>query len=242
MVCIKLLLKNSAKRRSACMLLLAGFQAPFAYADHQESICHGASSQGSLEHGWQLPSSGVNFEAYSSLGVIAGRNYVHSKVYEIVVRSYASLEKEAPGKHFVYGETGLKEGGKFRPHKTHQNGLSVDFFVPVVNDKKESVALPIGVFNKLGYNIEFDKQGRFEEFEIDFEAMAKHLRAVKNAADQLRVDIRVVIFDNTLQKRLMATPTGKTLPSLIKFSTKKPWVRHDEHYHIDFVVPCARNR
>ncbi|MFZ1642579.1 MAG: hypothetical protein WAV07_14340, partial [Candidatus Contendobacter sp.] len=53
------------------------------------------------------------------------------------------------------------------------------------------------------------------------------------------VGIRVVIFDNAFQKKLMSTPTGSGLPKILKFSTKKPWVRHDEHYHIDFVFPCA---
>lgn len=40
----------------------------------------------------------------------------------------------------------------------------------------------------------------------------------------------------------MATPTGKALPKIMLFSVKKPWVRHDEHYHIDFVVKCAEHR
>lgn len=226
----------------ALPFLLVLIIAPWAHAERKVSVCRGEAHQGSLENGWQLPSSGPNFEAYSSIGVIAGRNYVHSKVYEVVVSAYAALEKDAPGKHFVYGETGLEEGGKFRPHKTHQNGLSVDFFVPVVNGNGESVGLPISAMNKLGYNIEFNGQAKFEEYEIDFEAMAKHLLAIKRASDSHKVGIRVVIFDNEYQKKLMATPTGKKLPSLLKFSTKKPWVRHDEHYHIDFVVPCAEHR
>ncbi|MDH5765520.1 MAG: replication initiation protein, partial [Gammaproteobacteria bacterium] len=24
----------------------------------------------------------------------------------------------------------------------------------------------------------------------------------------------------------------------IQFSTKRSWVRHDEHYHVDFSIPC----
>lgn len=208
-------------------------------AQQKASICHGETANGSLEYAWKLPASGKNYEAYSSLGVMAGRTYVHSKVFEVVVGAYSILETEIPGKIFVYGETGLKEGGRFRPHKTHQNGLSVDFFVPALNSDGKSVALPIGAFNKLGYDIEFNDQAKFEDYTIDFEAMAKHIRAIKRSADQLGVGIRVVIFDNGFQKKLMATPTGKTLPSTLTFSTKKPWVRHDEHYHIDFLVPCA---
>jgi penicillin-insensitive murein DD-endopeptidase len=170
------------------------------------------------------------------------KDYVHSKVYEVIVSAYAALEKDAPGKYFVYGETGFEEGRSFRPHKTHQNGLSVDFFVPVINDSGKSVGLPINALNKLGYNIEFNDQAKFKNFEIDFEAMAKHLLAIKRASDSHNIGIRVVIFDNEYQKKLLATPTGKKLPAILKFSTKKPWVRHDEHYHIDFVVRCAGRR
>ncbi|HET8686787.1 MAG TPA: hypothetical protein VFM18_08990, partial [Methanosarcina sp.] len=47
-----------------------------------ESTCFGTPDNGKLSNGWQLPSSGKNFEAYSSIGVAAGRNYVHSSVYK----------------------------------------------------------------------------------------------------------------------------------------------------------------
>lgn len=203
-----------------------------------ESTCYGTYDQGSIEHAAQLPKSGNNFRVYSAIGDLLGRNYVHSQVAEIVTRSYAALEKAAPGKQFIYGETGHKTGGKFRPHKSHQNGLSVDFFVPVVNANNESVLLPIGALNKFGYAIEFDSNASYKELRIDFEAIAQHIQAIKIEADKINVGIRVVIFDNEFQKKLMATSTGKHLQTSIKFSTKKPWVRHDEHYHIDFVVPC----
>ncbi len=220
------------------LLLTLMFLAPAPAWSAEESTCYGTYDQGSLEHAQQLPKSGANFNAYSALGVLLGRNFVHSKVAEVVVRSYAALEKSAPGKRFIYGETGNEHGGKFRPHKSHQNGLSVDFFVPVVNAKNESVALPISVLNKFGYNIEFDGDARHKEFHIDFEALAQHIEAIKTEADKLGIGIRVVIFDNEFQKILFATPAGKLLEPKVKFSTKKPWVRHDEHYHIDFVVPC----
>jgi penicillin-insensitive murein endopeptidase len=203
-----------------------------------KSVCFGTTESGRLENGWQLPSSGENFEAYSLVGVAAGRNYVHSTINEIVVESYANLMKAVPENRFVYGETGWKNGGKFKPHKTHQNGLSVDFFVPVLNEHGKSVALPTSPLNKFGYNIEFTSQGKYEEYKIDFDAMAYHLLELKKVADKHGVKIWRVIFDNELQKLLFATKKGQQLKSQLTFSTKKPWVRHDEHYHVDFVVPC----
>lgn len=221
------------------VVLLLFYSAPWAYAEKAPSTCYGTTKDGRLENGWQLPSSGRNFEAYSSLGVALGRNYVHSTVYKIVVDAYRILETTAPGIDYIYGETGFKKGGRFKPHKTHANGLSVDFFVPVVNRKGKSVKLSINPMNKFGYAIEFDKNAHYRGMLLDFESMARHLLALKKTADAHGAGIRVVIFDNAFQKRLFATPTGKKLPGLMDFSVKKPWVRHDEHYHIDFKVRCA---
>lgn len=101
---------------------------------------------------------------------------------EVVEEAYAAMARRHPDVRFVYGETGLAEGGPFKPHRTHQNGLAVDFFVPVRNRESESVPLPTHVLNKWGYDVELD---------------------------------------------------GK-----LRFSTRPAWVRHDEHYHVDFAVPC----
>ena len=86
---------------------------------------------------------------------------------------------------FVYGETGWAGGGRFKPHRTHQNGTSVDFMVPVRNDAGASVPLPRGYGDRYGYDLEFDASGH-----------------------------------------------------LLTFMAAKPWIRHDEHYHVDFAVPC----
>jgi penicillin-insensitive murein DD-endopeptidase len=215
----------------ASMFTLAQAQVP-------ESSCVGTTQNGSLENGWQLPSEGKNFDVYSSLGAFLGRNYVHDKVYKVVVRAYQLLETTAPSKTFVYGETGLKNGGKFSPHKTHRNGLSVDFFVPVVDGNGVTSKLPISALNKFGYEIEFDARAKHEGLTIDFEAMAIHLAALKAAAIEQGIDIEVVIFDNQFQKMLFASPSGKALPKMMRFSVQKPWVRHDEHYHVDFRVQC----
>ena len=198
------------------------------------------SANGHIDNGWQLPSSGTNFEAYSSIGVLADRNYVHSRIYEVILAAYGILETTAPDRFFIYGETGYEKGGKFKPHKTHTNGLSVDFFVPVLDEQNRPAKLPISIFNKLGYNIEFDQNAHFKNLRIDFESIAKHLLALKKAADDRHVGITVVIFDNDFQKKLFQTNSGKNLSLILHFSTKKPWVRHDEHYHVDFDLPCKK--
>lgn len=91
-----------------------------------ESICFGTTGNGRLENGVKLPSEGKNFESYGSIPELVGRTYVHSKVRDTVMDAYASLEKDLPEKVFKYAETGFEDGGKFKPHKTHQSGLSGD--------------------------------------------------------------------------------------------------------------------
>jgi penicillin-insensitive murein endopeptidase len=201
-----------------------------------ESVCYGTTGNGRLENGAQLPSSGTNFSSYS-VGSLAGRTYVHSKVLTVITEAYKALETSATGKVFVYGETGWKGGGRIRPHKTHQNGLSVDFMVPVLREGK-SVPLPTSPLNKFGYALEFDDSGRMDDYSIDFGAVAKHLLELNKAASPQGVKISRVIFEVPLQKHLFATSEGAQLKGLMKFSTKQAWVKHDEHYHVDFELPC----
>ena len=109
----------------------------------------------------------------------------------------------------MYGETGWEIGGRFKPHKTHQNGLSVDFMVPVTDDTGKSVPLPTGPFNKYGYGTEFDSQGRFENLSIDFDAMAAHIRSMHVEAGKAGIDIWRLIFDPVLQPLLYKAKDGK---------------------------------
>lgn len=202
------------------------------------SICYGTPSNGRLEGGVQLAKSGPNFEPYSSLGVAAGRTYVHSKVANVISDAYAVLARSKPELKYVYGESGWKDGGRIKPHRTHQNGLAVDFMVPARDAGGKSVALPSSVWNKFGYDIEFDSKGRFEELSIDFEAIAEHLYALHFAAKAKGVGLRRVIFDPVFLPRLYKTRRGEFIKNNISFMKAQAWIRHDEHYHVDFVVSC----
>lgn len=221
-------------RRGAWWLLGALILAPAAQA---QGSCYGGVASGRLEGGVQLPSDGPNFSAYSALGRTLGRTYVHANVRDIVVEAYAALAVSHADKVFVYGETGLSEGGRMRPHRTHRNGTSVDFMVPVLDAKGRSLPLPTSALNKFGYAIEFDRDGRFEGYRIDFDALAAHLAALRAAARRRQFDLRLVIFDDAYLPRLLAADAAAGLADL-PYMKGKPWVRHDEHYHVDFAVPC----
>lgn len=205
-------------------------------------MCYGTPSKGSLKNGVALPERGKNFEPFTSLAITLGRTYVHSTVKSVVVSAYQNLSKTFPNKKFMYGETGWEEGGKFAPHRTHKNGTSVDFMVPVLDKQGKSVTLPTSVFNKFGYNIEFDKKWKYEELTIDFEALSAHIYFLNEAADQHQVSIKRVIFDPRLQPILFKTKYGKLLKGKIKFNSKQAWVRHDEHIHVDFTIPCKKKK
>lgn len=204
----------------------------------QESTCYGSTKKGRLENGIKLPNSGANFKSYGIVPELIGRTYVHSIIKRVVIESYQNLEKLNSKKVYKYAETGFKNGGKFNPHKTHQNGLSVDFMVPVLNKKNKSVYLPTSVLNKYGYNINFNSNGQNKDFRIDFEFLAAHIVALHKAALKNKINITRVIFAPDLQSKLYATSNGDYIKKNIMIPAKKSWVRHDEHIHVDFKVKC----
>jgi penicillin-insensitive murein endopeptidase len=201
------------------------------------SRCYGTPSHGRLEQAVALPSSGANFESYSLWGELAGRTYVHSRLAELVLSSYYQLYQQDPSRRFVYGETGRKTGGPFKPHRTHQNGLSVDFFVPVTQ-AGQAAELPRSLLNRYGYDIEFDARGRYRDYQIDFAAIALHLQSLWQLGQQRGIGIKSVIIEPAFIPLLLNTPAGKNLGQRIAFFPRRPWVRHDEHYHVDFSLPC----
>lgn len=204
------------------------------------STCYGSVARGKVVNAVQMPARGVNFRAYSALGVQAGRTYVHQRVRQVTLEAYAALAREVPGKLYVYGETGLKHGGPIPPHKTHQNGTSIDFMVPVRDRAGRTVPLPGTLQNSFGYGIEFDADGRAGDLAIDFDAMGEHLYQLALAAQERDVKIQKVIFDPALTARLLATRRGPFLRHVIPFMQARPWIRHDEHYHVDFGLDCAQ--
>lgn len=207
-------------------------------ASQLESVCYGTPSRGALENGVQIAASGANFSAYSRLGVLLGRTYAHSKVTAAVEAAYKKLEITAPSSVFVYGETGWRSGGRMRPHRTHQNGLAVDFLVPVLDSQGRSVALPTSITNEFGYGIEFDAHARYQDYRIDFDALSAHLIALDAAAREQHIRISRVIFEKQFLPLLFAAKQGEAVRRLLPFMQGEPWIRHDEHYHVDFAVPC----
>lgn len=201
------------------------------------SRSHGSVSDGSLENGKRMPTRGENFRTHSHLTAVLGRNSMHSTVRDICLAAYEELAESGSEQTFVYGEAGWPSGGKFPPHKTHQNGLAVDFMVPVLRAGSGRPArLPTHPFNLNGYALDFDSDGSLGGLKVDFDAMANHLLALRAAAEDQQASISLVILAPDLQPHLFKTQHGKQLQRALRFNTKQAWVRHDEHYHVVFAL------
>ena len=205
-----------------------------AFEPDRPSVSHGTTSEGSLEYGKRLPTSGENFHAYSRLGALLGRNSVHSTVQGIVLAAYDSLAVIHPEVEFVYGETGWPSGGPFAPHRTHGTGTSVDRFVPVLDGDGRPTSLPTRPWNKFGYSIEFDAEGRWNDYRIDFETLASHLLVLDAEARRHGARIERVILAPEFEDELAASEVGRRALATLPWMKGRPWVRHDEHYHVDF--------
>jgi penicillin-insensitive murein endopeptidase len=202
-----------------------------------ESRSLGAPEDGRLVRSVELPASGEGFTTYSRLGHLAGRQYVHSRVRDALLAALATRARAERGRVFVLGETGRRGGGPLPPHRTHQNGLSVDVFMPLVDPRGQPQTMPTAAWNKFGYGLEFDREGRSGELRIDFESLAGLLLELERQAPQHGLTLRRVIIAPEYVPLLLATPTGRRFGSLAaRLSRRRAWVRHDEHVHLDFAL------
>ena len=200
------------------------------------SVSIGTPQDGRLAHGKRLPSSGANFRTYSRLGSFLGRTAVHDAVRDATLAAYETLAATRPETGYVYGETGWPRGGRFRPHRTHRSGVSVDYMTPVTNREGRSVPLPTWPWLRFGYDMAFEPDGCTSggSLCIDYPALAAHLRALHAVGHEHGVRIGRVIFAPDLQAGLFAADSD--LRDLMAFSRNPSWVRHDDHIHVDFVL------
>lgn len=198
------------------------------------SVSIGESWEGKLINGKRLPSSGKNFVGVSHVLMALGRNAVHSELRKVVLASFDSLHAYNPVWEYRYGECAWVNGGRLWPHYTHQNGLVIDFMVPVIAAKDSSATvIPTHVFNRFGYAMEFDTMARSGKYLIDFESLAAHLYYLKICGPEHGVTIRRIIFAPEFLPQLYATKYGKELKDIL-FVYKSTWLRHDDHYHVEF--------
>jgi penicillin-insensitive murein endopeptidase len=207
----------------------------------QRALSLGAGRCGKLVGGVALPCSAPLFEAFSGAACVGGRNYLHPLVQQTVVEAYGALAAQHRDRRWQYGEMGKAEGGPLWPHRTHQNGLSADFFFPVVDAVGAPALVPISVLNKYGYGLDFDSRGRLGELSVDWAALADHLVALERAGRGRGVRITRVILAPGLRRTLLReAPAARRFAD--RFNQRPAWVLHDEHYHVDFSIPAPLRR
>jgi len=205
-----------------------------------ESTAHGTVSDGWLENGHIFPYRGNNWFYFDSLSYVKARAFSHSKVVATVLEAYSFLDTANAYPH-VYGlmECSFKKGGKLWPHRTHQNGLSIDFMSPL----RAKGELYFG-HDHLGashYFLDFDKDGVLKDhphIKIDFDCMAEHLLALDDACKNNGLRIKKVLLKIELKDDLFATEGGKELKrrGIYFAQSLTPTINalHDDHYHVDF--------
>ncbi len=211
-----------------------------AVDDDRPSRSEGSPGRGRLIHGHVIPPAGRGYVTYSYLGAALGRQYVHGAVRDTLVAAFAAVAERAPGHTLQLGESGLRGGGPVRMHRTHQNGLSVDIFMPVKDALGQPAQLATWPWRTFGYGWEFDTQGRLGDLHIDFETLAQLLTAVAKECPHHGLRLRTIIITPEFIPLLLATPTGRQLGALQSVLTRHPvWFRHDEHVHLDFALTRA---
>lgn len=207
--------------------------------DTVPSISIGTVSNGSILHAKLLPFSGANYQYFDRWSYLNGRAFLNGYVLNTVLNSYAHLNGKLPNRTFKVMECAHKKGGKLFPHRTHQNGLSVDFMMPLQKEGKPYYGLDDkGVKH---YLLQFDDAGRYEKdksISIDFDLVAQHIIELNKQAIKQGFKIKKVIIKIELKDDLFKTKHGKLLKKsgiyLVQGLTPKINDLHDDHYHIDF--------
>jgi penicillin-insensitive murein endopeptidase len=205
--------------------------------DASPSRSVGTPAQGRLEHGHPIPPSGPGFVTYSYLGSALGRQYVHGAVRDLLVEAFAACARDRPNRRFVVGETGWPHGGRFWPHRSHENGLSVDVFMPLRDGAGRARDVAAWPWNEFGYGLDFDAKGKLGDLSIDFDEVALLLTEIDARARAFGLRVQQIIVAPEYVPLILASTSGKRMGGLSGAFQRRPvWWRHDEHVHLDFAV------
>ena len=233
------------KKKIGFLLILIGIGVvlsipEFFYENKGNSKSIGSVRNGGLENAYLLPFSGPNFRYFSFLSYYMFNNgYTHHKVHKTILDAYKECEQTSPNTFFRLMECSDKHGGKMLIHRTHQNGLSVDFMVPKLNGDAPSYFFDH--FGMLHYLLDFDEKGQLyinKNVRLDFDAIGKHILAIDNAAQRNGLRIRKIILKIELKDDLYQTESGKEIQRrgiyIVRGLSDIVNRVHDDHYHIDF--------
>lgn len=207
--------------------------------DTIESTSKGSPSKGGIENSSLFPPAGNNYKYFSEESYLKGRGFVNSNVKSVLISAFELLEHNCPDQLFQIMECSHEHGGELWPHRTHQNGTSIDLMLPKSKNGKIDCSLDERGLSH--YFLNTDDQGRYIDSEgvaVNFETTAQLVLAINEAAKKKGWKISKVIFKIELKDELFATKSGaEILKEKIYFAQslpKKVNEFHDDHIHIDF--------
>ncbi|GGH68091.1 penicillin-insensitive murein endopeptidase [Phaeocystidibacter marisrubri] len=205
----------------------------------EESISNGSVGNGSLTNGKLFPFTGANYQYFDTLSYINGRAFLHNRILATVLETYDSLAVRQPDRQFRVMECSNEHGGELYPHRTHQNGLSVDFMMPLIKNGEPYYELDD--LGKEHYLLHFNNKGEYAEdteIAIDFDLVALHLLILDQQAKTHGFRITKVIINTHLKDESFSTPFGQQLQSsniyVVHRLSHLINALHDDHYHVDF--------
>lgn len=210
------------------------------YKNTGVSTSIGSPGNGSLKNAYQIDYKANNYKYFSPVSYYLFNNgFLNSSLYHTIIDSYKECEETCPGTEFRIMECSDKKGGKVLLHRTHRNGMSVDFMVPKLkNNMQKKFYDRIGLFH---YLLNFDSSGQLKlnkKVTIDFETIGKHIIALDNAARENGLVISKVILKIDLKDDFYKTKSGKEVKRrgiyLARSLQSKVDIMHDDHYHVDF--------
>lgn len=207
--------------------------------DSLESRSTGTPGKGTLENGTLLPFEGSNYSYFSVDSYLKGRAFMHRDVARIILGAFKKLEQSDSLRSYIVMECSNEHGGKLEPHRTHQNGMSVDLMCAKKKEGKPFTDLD--TMGPMHYFIDFDEHGFYlsdKSVSLDFEAIAKEMYYMHISAKEHGYEIEKIIFMLELKDELFATEYGRKLQSEgVYFAQNLPSIVnqvHDDHFHIDF--------
>lgn len=213
--------------------------------DDTASTVIGTVGNGSLKHGKLIPFQGPNFKYFDRDSYLAGRAFTMDKVKNTLIASYDSLYNLIPNRMFRIMECSNKEGGELFPHKSHQNGMSIDLMMPLIQNDQ-----PYYLLDDLGakhYGLDFDDEGKYlgdKSVMIDFNLVAKQILIINHYAKLNGISLTKVIIKIELKDELYASEYGQILKAsgIYVVHGLSPIINdlHDDHFHLDFGFPYPK--
>lgn len=212
------------------------------FESNQPSISYGSSADGSIENARRIPFNGKGYVTYSFIGYLVGRTFVHEKIKETLVESFKILKEKYPDREFIVGDAGLKEGGPMSfVGKEKQNGLEVDFIIPLKNeDGGPYNKRPIS--NYWNYEMDFDENGKLGGMDVDYTVLATQLATLQGSAEKNGLTIKRIEMHADIKRGLLGKSMATLMKNILGAGVKNDNKSAPAYFSITFEITDGKGR